>query len=98
MVDQMVPYVTENIQSQNWRQREAAVMAFGAVLEVREGRLKGQSSGLLLLFFGLVFKCVSCLPVSLVFCFDLKCGECRGQPSFSPVEDTAVNVCLVVAA
>lgn len=35
VVDQMVPFVTENIQSQNWRQRESAVMAFGAVLEVR---------------------------------------------------------------
>lgn len=34
VVDQMVPFVTENIQSQNWRQRESAVMAFGAVLEV----------------------------------------------------------------
>lgn len=33
VVDQMVPFVTENIQSQNWRQRESAVMAFGAVLE-----------------------------------------------------------------
>ncbi|CAM9411941.1 unnamed protein product [Ectocarpus sp. 6 AP-2014] len=33
VVDQMVPFVTENIQSANWRQREAAVMAFGAVLE-----------------------------------------------------------------
>lgn len=35
VVDYMVPFVTENIASQtNWRQREAAVMAFGAVLEV----------------------------------------------------------------
>lgn len=36
VVDVMVPFVTENISAQNnWRQREAAVMAFGAVLEVR---------------------------------------------------------------
>ncbi|CAM9580768.1 unnamed protein product [Ascophyllum nodosum] len=33
VVDQMVPFVTESINSPNWRQREAAVMAFGAVLE-----------------------------------------------------------------
>ncbi|CAM9917727.1 unnamed protein product, partial [Laminaria digitata] len=34
VVDLMVPFVTINIASQtNWRQREAAVMAFGAVLE-----------------------------------------------------------------
>lgn len=34
VVDQMVQFVTDNIQSSNWRQRESAVMAFGAVLEV----------------------------------------------------------------
>ncbi|KAG5183553.1 armadillo-type protein [Tribonema minus] len=33
VVDQIVPFVTANIQNENWRQREAAVMAFGAVLE-----------------------------------------------------------------
>ena len=39
VVDLMVPFVTVNIASQtNWRQREAAVMAFGAVLEVRRAR------------------------------------------------------------
>lgn len=39
VVDLMVPFVTVHIASQtNWRQREAAVMAFGAVLEVRRRR------------------------------------------------------------
>lgn len=35
VVDYMVPFVTENISKTEWRKREAAVMAFGAVLEVR---------------------------------------------------------------
>lgn len=41
-MEYMVPFVTDNISSRdNWRRREAAVMAFGAVLEVRR-RLKSQ--------------------------------------------------------
>lgn len=33
VVDSVVPFITANIQHENWRNREAAVMAFGSVLD-----------------------------------------------------------------
>ncbi|CAN0300534.1 unnamed protein product [Phaeothamnion confervicola] len=36
VVDVVVPYVTANIQHSDWHHREAAIMAFGSVLEVSQ--------------------------------------------------------------
>ena len=33
IVDAVLPFITENIQSTDWRRRDAAVMAFGSILE-----------------------------------------------------------------
>ena len=35
IVDAVLPFIQENIQLPDWRRREAAVMAFGSIIEVK---------------------------------------------------------------
>ncbi|CAO3703275.1 unnamed protein product [Rhizopus stolonifer] len=37
VIEQVVPFIEANIQDENWRKREAAVMAFGSILEGPDG-------------------------------------------------------------